>query len=232
MNRRERRGTDLNRGGQTCSEGQQIRDECPQLNKYSDEELDRFVNAVFGDDELQASCTPTVRLGRERHERRAPAPHCGDGNRDPCVEVTMIELFQVSTIVKEHRGHKDVPFSWFRNERAKDRPYAELIKDYRPTDENAFYSELCVDEFFTKDEAEILKGYLGQNHGDAGVNTIKAVKLPLPSNVMGIGAMPVGGNNDFYMLDKEENYSLPFRVWGYLDLRGCQRVDGSGVYPW
>jgi hypothetical protein len=47
---------------------------------------------------------------------------------------------------------------------------------------------------------------------------------------MGNGARAVGGGDDFYMLAKEPEYSLPFEVWGYFDLVGCELVDGSDVY--
>ena len=47
---------------------------------------------------------------------------------------------------------------------------------------------------------------------------------------MGLGAIPVGGGPDGYLLHKESNYSLPFKVQGYFDLRGCVLVDGSGVF--
>ena len=37
-----------------------------------------------------------------------------------------------------------------------------------------------------------------------------------------------GGSHDFYMLYKEPEYSLPFKVVGYFRLVGCQLADGSG----
>ena len=47
--------------------------------------------------------------------------------------------------------------------------------------------------------------------------------------------MAVGGGDDFYILHKEPQYPLPFKVEGYFDLVGCELVNGSGVYhdhPW
>ena len=29
------------------------------------------------------------------------------------------------------------------------------------------------------------------------------------------GAIPVGGDCDFYMLSEHDDYNLPFRAWGY-----------------
>jgi hypothetical protein len=40
----------------------------------------------------------------------------------------------------------------------------------------------------------------------------------------------VGGGDDFLMLHTSADYSLPFKVEGYFDLRGCELADGSGVY--
>jgi hypothetical protein len=36
---------------------------------------------------------------------------------------------------------------------------------------------------------------------------------------MGCGAIPIGGLEDFYQLCKEEEWTLPFELWGYYDLR-------------
>jgi hypothetical protein len=132
----------------------------------------------------------------------------------------MMELFQVHTVMKEYDGYKDVPFIWFCPKRvAGPRPYADLIEGYQPTSEFAGYSESCIDEFFNRDEANMLKEFLDRICEPGDVTTIEAIKLPIPSNWMGFGSLAVGGNNDFYMLDRTQNYSLPFAVWGYFDFR-------------
>jgi hypothetical protein len=138
----------------------------------------------------------------------------------------MIELFSVCTAVKQYSGCKDVTFIWFRNDPARGRRYRDLIRDCDPGP----YAKGYIDELFTQEEAEALKQYLDRNYGDAGTNTIHKVDLPVAGNTMGVGAIAVGGGTDFYMLDKDEEYSLPFKVWGYFDLRGCELVDGSGRY--
>jgi hypothetical protein len=140
-------------------------------------------------------------------------------------ETTMIELFRVTSTVKQYSGCKDVHFTWFRNEPAQGRPYSELTKNYQQGD---FYSKGYIDELFTRDEAIALKEYLNRYNGS--VNTIHRVDLPVPNNVAGVGTMAVGGGDDFYMLDKAKDYPLPFSVWGYFDLVGCELIDGSGVY--
>jgi hypothetical protein len=47
---------------------------------------------------------------------------------------------------------------------------------------------------------------------------------------MGVGALPVGGGDDFYMLSEKPEYSLPFKVWGYFNLVGCTLIDNSDTY--
>jgi len=43
---------------------------------------------------------------------------------------------------------------------------------------------------------------------------------------MGYGAVPIGGPEDFYQLCKEEEWTLPFEVWGYYDLRQTHGARG------
>jgi hypothetical protein len=88
------------------------------------------------------------------------------------------------------------------------------------------YAEGAVDELFDKTETDALVAYLEREHGGAET-TIEEVNLPLPGNCWGYGDRAVGGSDDFYMLAEEPEYSLPFRVWGYYDLEGCEPVDKS-----
>jgi len=91
------------------------------------------------------------------------------------------------------------------------------------------YAEEAIDELFTEDEANQLAAYLDA-FGEEHVTTIKEAALPIPKNMMGVGAIPVGGGDDFYMLCKQQEYFLPFEVWGYFDLVGCELIDGRDVY--
>lgn len=136
------------------------------------------------------------------------------------------KLFRVTTVVKEYDGRKDVAFHWFYDgKRTPPRPYAELVKNYDPTDRNASYSEDCIDEMFTEDEANQLVAYLNRTHGDDGPHIIEEEKLPIANNMMGLGAIAVGGGDDFYMLYNAPEYPLPFKVLGYFDLRECSLTD-------
>jgi hypothetical protein len=144
-----------------------------------------------------------------------------------------IELFSVQTVTAQYSGCREVTFNWFRNiERDEDRPsrpYAELILDYDPNDEYAHYTEAAVDEFFTEEEATLLKQYLDENHGEHSQTTISKYDLfPVTTNLVGYCCNAVGGGDDFYLLDKETEYSLPFKAWGYFDLRGCELIDNPG----
>src|ERR1700730_80943 len=141
-----------------------------------------------------------------------------------------MKLYRVTTIVKKFHDCKDVPFVWFRADPGERRAYVELIEKYDPSDQYACYPEGAIDELFTDIEANVLKEYLDQEHGGAGATTIAEVHLPIARNSMGIGAIPVGGRTDFYMLSKEPTYTLPFDAWAYFDLRGCAPADGSSIY--
>jgi hypothetical protein len=139
---------------------------------------------------------------------------------------TEMKLYSVTTTAHEYHGCRGVVFHWFRTKpRNEDRPYAELIQDYNDGD---LYSKNLIDELFAEQEAIDLKEYLDRVHGDAGITTIEEQKLPTPSNMMGYGAMPVGGGDDFYMLHKDPEYSLPFGVEGYFDLVDCDLMDKPG----
>jgi hypothetical protein len=142
-----------------------------------------------------------------------------------------MELYCVTTITREYRGCKNVTFQWFRSEPGTTRrPYGELITDYDPRDEHRGYAEGAIDELFTADEAAELAAYLDREHGNHAVTTITKADPPIRNDVMGVGAIPVGGGDDFYMLCEKPGYSLRYKVWGYYDLVGCELIDGSDVY--
>src|SRR5215471_916579 len=96
-----------------------------------------------------------------------------------------MELYHVTTLVKKHRGCKNVEFNWFRCERRAPRSYADVIENYDPSD--CYSPEGCIDEMFELDEAEALKGYIDQNYGEAGITTIEKAELPIANNTMGVG---------------------------------------------
>jgi hypothetical protein len=86
------------------------------------------------------------------------------------------------------------------------------------------YTTEALEELFTLDEAEALKAYLDKRHDGAGTTDIVEVKLPIPFNSAGFGAHGVGRSADFYMLDRDEGYDLPFRAWAYYDLANASNA--------
>ena len=145
-------------------------------------------------------------------------------------KVLRMKLYSARTIVKVYKGHRDVAFSWFacREPGFFRWPHAELIADYdRLDDECRFYAGDAADDLFDKTEADALAAYLEREHAGEGETTIKEVKLPLPGNIIGLSHIPVGGGTGWHQLNEEPAYSLPFRVWGYYDLRHCEPVDKS-----
>jgi hypothetical protein len=136
----------------------------------------------------------------------------------------MLKLFQVTTVVKELKGHRNVPVSWYRHKpKHGERSYQQLIADYSADDEYAGYAEACIDEDFTEDEAKQLKAYLdGIDGGYPAV--IREVSLPIGNNGMPLSAMPAGGGPDHLMFADDPGWPLPFEVWGYFDTRFCERV--------
>jgi hypothetical protein len=136
-----------------------------------------------------------------------------------------MDLYRVFTVVAKYHGCRNVNFAWFRTEPAGDRPYELLIDGYFPGDP---YTEGAIDELFTHAEAAAIKAYLDKQHGHEGVTSIERAEVPIAGNVMPLGAIAVGGGDDFYMLDKEDEYSLPFRAWAYFNLTDCELVDEPG----
>jgi hypothetical protein len=134
-----------------------------------------------------------------------------------------MNLYTMTTIVREYRGCKDVPYHWCLVDPSAGppRPHPELIAGYKPDDPAAAYAKEAIEELFTEEQTAQLKAYLDGVHGGDGITTIAEAETPIPGNSIGCGALPVGGLTDFYMLDREPLYSLPFRAWAYFDLRHC-----------
>jgi len=108
--------------------------------------------------------------------------------------MTTPELFHVTSTITEFHGRKDVRMAWFNGGDAwPDLPFAALIEGYDDLEPNfRCYPEAAVAELFTAEQTHALVTYLDQHHGHASVQTTERVKLPVPGNVMGYGATPVG----------------------------------------
>jgi hypothetical protein len=133
-----------------------------------------------------------------------------------------MKLYSVVTMVRQFKGCKDVEFVWFRCEKSdRQHLYADLVENHV----GDYYVEDYIESLFTEDEARQLKTWLDLNRG--GATTIAEVKVPVPHNAMGVGAIAVGGGQDFLVL---RDCSLPFKVMAYYDLRYRERFDGFGLY--
>lgn len=143
-------------------------------------------------------------------------------------------LFHAYTVTDEfpHRGGKynGVEITWFMETRDKliVSP-SDVISDYFSMDDrDRFYAEDYIGSLFTLDEISQLSAYLsGQD--DRGEFESRLVKFPVQRSdgLVSAGTMAVGGSDDFYMLNEEEEYSLPFKVWGYFDVHGCRNSKGD-----
>jgi hypothetical protein len=80
---------------------------------------------------------------------------------------------------------------------------------------------------FALDQANALKEYLEQNHPRWGTATIEKVELPIPNRTFGFRAIGGGRYEGFFRLEEDSDYSLPFKAWGYFDVRDCELADDS-----
>jgi hypothetical protein len=144
-----------------------------------------------------------------------------------------MDLFTVTTMTPEFRGCQDVTLSWFVVDRSSPVvTYTEAIAGYDAIDKDyRFLAEGAVDEYFTFEEAQALVEYLTREHPGDG-HEISRVSLPIEENIMGIGAIPVGGPQGFLMLSKREGWNLPFQVYGYYDLRQHEAAPGGEDEKW
>jgi hypothetical protein len=136
-----------------------------------------------------------------------------------------MDLYSVTTVMKEYDGYKNAPFHWFYCvARTIPRPYADLIENYNRMNRlRAAYAEGYIDELFTLDEAQSLKNYLVRTFGDKATTTIKKRKLPIQNNVAGWGAL--ADYCDVWKLDQVPGYPLPFKAQSCFD-RGDLFADG------
>jgi hypothetical protein len=141
----------------------------------------------------------------------------------------MVELFYVTSRIANLHGYKDVPAQWFVAERARllfgpdgwlGVPYESVITGYSADDEYRHYCEDALEEFFTHDEAAAFVEFIKTHRNDTSA-LITPVELPIQSNQMGVGALPIGGDTDFFMIGDSLDYGLPFKVWGFMRFGGC-----------
>ena len=126
--------------------------------------------------------------------------------------------YGVTLIADEFDGYSGVPFTLFHTEMSNEElaPLVVVAPGRSIDDVAHWYTASAIEETFSKAEVKQLYAYFKQR----GNVRLRARRAYSPTNAdMGVGAIPVGGGNDFYTFSEEPGYSLPFKVWGYFDLR-------------
>jgi hypothetical protein len=138
-----------------------------------------------------------------------------------------MKLFTIATQIANLHGYKNVTVSWFVEKRAQPLfgsdgslgvGYADVIADYEHTHDTR-YSEDAVEELFTKDEADAFLAWLRAHRNGSENTTVEAHPLPMANNVMGFGAIPIGGGPNYLPTGEADDYDLPFKVCGFYDAR-------------
>jgi hypothetical protein len=139
------------------------------------------------------------------------------------------KLFHVTTTVPAFHGYRDVVLWWFVDNRPAptNRPYRELIKSGTSPERLRDLAEGAINEMFSAEEAEAWTAWLREHRG--GTTTIEEAELPIEPNTMGVNAIPLGGPQDVLMMWKAPQYTLPFKVGGYYDLRHYERIEPEEV---
>jgi hypothetical protein len=126
--------------------------------------------------------------------------------------------YWVTLIADEFDGYSEVPFTLFHTEMSNEElaPLVVLAPGRGIDNVAHWYTASAIEQTFSKAEVKQLYAYFKQR----GNVRLRARRAYSPTNSsMGVGATPVGGGNDFYTFSEEPGYSLPFKVWGYFDLK-------------
>lgn len=103
--------------------------------------------------------------------------------------------------------------------------YEKLIRGYiAPKNGMRSYAEDYILESFSKAEIEEIEVYL-KGLPIRFQFDYREVSLPVPENTLCLSALPIGkleANFDFF---RYPNYSLSFKLCGYLNLRECKCTD-------
>lgn len=134
--------------------------------------------------------------------------------------VRLFRAYSIGNLTRSGEVYYDVKFNWYCLDRTEPvAPYDFLIADCDRLDErhlNALQKD--VNRYFTEEEIHSLSKYLEERYG-LGLTT-EEVAIPIKQR----GEFFAEGNEvvyDFIELSEKENYSLPFKVWGYYTILGC-----------
>jgi len=137
----------------------------------------------------------------------------------------MTRLFRVTSRVSnfsyKNGIYDSVEICWFVVYRETSSiPYEQIIKDYGKESNSHCVFENNIRELFTEEEANSLKRYLLRVHKQEC--EIKRADLLLEISTLGYGDIVTEEGEGFYRLNEEDEYDLPFVVWGYYDV-SCAR---------
>jgi len=144
---------------------------------------------------------------------------------EPIDEAKTAELWErlepryyVDLITNRYPGYKEVEFNLFHCEIPEEeaRHFTVGSNHLDP------YVVSHIEQTFSKDEVRQLHRYFSEHYKP---DRLKAQRAGPPSNnCIGFGAYPVGGLTDFYSFSEVDDYSLPFKVWGFFDLRKAKEL--------
>jgi hypothetical protein len=148
----------------------------------------------------------------------------------------MMNLYHVLSTVERFEGYKDVHITWFMARRIVPHAlsYQDMIKGYDALDpDDRLMAKERVDECFTADEAQQVLAWLNANrsgkHEIVHVETTPVESREDGALLMPLGAIPLGGPQDCLM-PNEVDWTLPFKVFGYYDLRHHERADDANLF--
>jgi hypothetical protein len=167
-------------------------------------------------------------------------------------------MYWLSSSAPNLRGYKDVTIRWFVERRGNKLfgpggslgvAYQDVIKDYDPDHDGGPYAEDALEELFTESEAKAFAKFLNAHRSNQYADhEIDTEWFPIPNNLAGYGANALGGSCDNLCISDAADYDLPFKIYGYYDLWGCEfdaslpgarravegvvvKADGS-IEPW
>jgi len=161
---------------------------------------------------------------RERDERERQNT-CIDEQKTAELWAKSEPRYYVDLVTIRYPSYKEVTFDLFHTEMSDEEICRLVVFADGRTIDDLTYPRSHVEQTFSKAEVRQLYEYFSQHYEGDRLKVKRAG--PPDNNCMGYGSYPVGGGDDFYMFDKAENYSLPFKVWGYFKLRACERAEDS-----
>ncbi len=169
-----------------------------------------------------------IEEARERDERRREDT-CLDEQKTAELWAKSEPRYYVDLVTIRYPGYKEVTFGLFHREMSDEEICRLVVFADGRTIDDLTYPRSHVEQTFSKAEVRQLYEYFSQHYEGDRLKVKRAG--PPDNNCMGFGAYPVGGGTDFYTFSDADDYSLPFKVWGYFDLRVRAAIASPGSPP-